>query len=53
MIYSLDNLRTYTRSLDNRLEDVVKYPNSWIDDRIDEGIATAQEIRPIFSTKET
>jgi len=53
MIYTLDQLRTYARTIDNRIEDVDKYPNTWLDYRIEEGLALAQETKPIFYTKET
>ena len=52
MIYTLATLRTYTRSIDNRLEEVDKYPDAWIDSRIEEGVAIAQETKQIFYTKE-
>lgn len=52
MIYTLVQLREYARSLDPRLEDTVVYTDSWINDRIEEGIATAQDMKPVFLTKE-
>lgn len=52
MVYTLATLRTYTRSIDNRLEDADKYPDAWIDSRIEEGMAIAQETKQIFYTKE-
>lgn len=52
MIYSIAKLRTYTRSVDKRLEDVDKYSDAWIDERIEEGMAIAQDIKPVFYTKE-
>ena len=53
MIYTLTELRTYAREdLDNRLGDTVKYNDAWVDRRIEEGLAIAQNIKPIFYTKE-
>ena len=52
MIYTLAKLRTYTRSVDNRLSDAVKYTDTWIDERIEEGMAISQDIKSIFYTKE-
>lgn len=52
MIFTLAQLRTYTRSVDPRLENATTYPDSWIDYRIEEGLAMAQEIKQIFITKE-
>lgn len=52
MIFTIEQLRTYARSIDNRLEDVDKYPDAWLDYRIEEGLAIAQEIKQIFYTKE-
>ena len=53
MIYTLTELRTYAREdLDNRLGDVNRYNDAWIDRRIEEGLAIAQNIKPIFYTKE-
>jgi len=37
ILVTLDSLRTYTRGLDERLRDIRKYPDSWIDASIDEG----------------
>lgn len=53
MIFTLAQLRTFTRTVDGRLEDTDKYPDTWIDYRIEEGLALAQEIKQIFYTKET
>lgn len=52
MVYTLEKLRTYVRSIDNRVKDTVKYPDAWIDERIEKGMGRAQDIKPIFSTKE-
>ena len=53
MIYTLAELRTYAREdLDNRLKDTAVYPDSWVDRRIEEGMAIAQDVKPIFYTKE-
>lgn len=53
MIFTLDKLRTFTRSIDRRLDDVIAYPDSWIDERIEEGMATTQDEIAIFSATET
>lgn len=54
MIYTLDKLRQYVKDLDFRCSDP-KDPmsNSWLDDRIQEGLAIAQDTKAIFFTKET
>lgn len=52
MIYTLAKLRVYTRSVDERLTDVNAFPDVWIDERIEEGMALAQDIKAIFYTKE-
>ena len=39
MIYTLAKLRTYARSIDERLANVTTYPDTWIDERIEEGMA--------------
>ena len=52
MIYTIAKIREYARSVDNRLEDTDKYSDTWIDDRIEEGLALAQDIHQIFYTTE-
>lgn len=53
MIYTLSTIRTYIREdLDNRLADTDKYPDAWIDRRIEEGMAFAQDTKQIFTTRE-
>lgn len=52
MIYTLAKLRVYTRSVDERLSDVNAFPDTWIDERIEEGMALAQDIKSIFYAKE-
>lgn len=52
MVYTLDKLRTFVRSIDTRVKDVSKYPDAWVDERIESGMAIAEETYPIFSTKE-
>lgn len=53
MIHTLANMRTFARQLDNRLENVTNYPDTWLDDRIEEGLAIAQDIKQVlFYTKE-
>ncbi len=53
MIYTIDKLRTYARSVDGRLEDTTLYADTWIDNRVEEGLALAQDIHQIFYTEET
>ena len=36
-LVTLDSLRAYSRSLDDRLKDTKKYPDSWIDSKINLG----------------
>jgi len=53
MIYTLAKLREFTRSLDERLEDTAVYSDTWINDRVEEGLALAQDIKQtLFYTKE-
>lgn len=52
MIYTIAKLRDYVRQLDKRWENTVKYPDSVVDECIEDGIAIAQDIKPIFYTKE-
>lgn len=52
MIYTIAKLREYARSVDGRLDDTEVYPDTWIDDRIEEGLALAQDIHQIFYTTE-
>lgn len=52
MIYALSKLREFVRGLDERLQNTAVYPDSWIDDKIEEGIAVAQDIKPVFIMKE-
>lgn len=53
MIYTMAEIRTYVREdLDNRLADATKYPDSWVDRRIEEGMAFAQDVKQIFTTRE-
>ena len=37
VLVAIDSLRTYARSLDNRLKNKTMYPDSWIDNKIDSG----------------
>jgi len=53
MIVTIEQLREYARNLDNRLEDTAKFNDTWLDHRIEEGLAVAQDIKPVFFTKET
>jgi len=52
MVFTLEQLRTFTRSLDERLEDTVAYSDAWIDEKIEEGIAEANDIKQIFYADE-
>lgn len=52
MLYNISKLREYVRGLDVRLEDTLVYSDAWVDDKIEEGIAVTQDIKPIFITKE-
>lgn len=53
MIYTIDQLRTFSRNQDARLSDDIEFPDTWIDDRIEEGLGLAQDIKTIFYTQET
>ena len=52
MIYTIAKIREYTRGLDERMQDTDKVSDNALDVIIEEGIATAQDIKPIFYTKE-
>lgn len=52
MIYTLQNMRDYARSLDARLTNLTKFPDAYIDQRIQDGIAIAQSTKPVFITTE-
>ena len=52
MIYTIAKIREYTRGLDERMQDTDKVSDNALDAIIEEGIATAQDIKPIFYTKE-
>lgn len=52
MIYTIAQLQEYARSVDKRLEDTTKYSDTWINYRIEEGFAIAQDIKPVFYTIE-
>lgn len=53
MIYTKAKIREFSRSLDNRLENTTTYTDVWIDERIEEGLALAQDIKQtLFYTKE-
>ena len=52
MIFTIAQLREYARSVDKRLEDTAKYSDTWIENRIEEGFAVAQDIKQVFFTKE-
>ena len=50
--YSLDQMRQLARSKDNRLDDVNKYPDSWIDDKIASAFEMAESGRQVFVTED-
>lgn len=53
MVYTLAKLRDYARNVDSRLEDTDKYSDAWIDERVEEGLALAQDIKQsLFFTTE-
>jgi hypothetical protein len=45
-------MREFSRAIDNRLIDTVEYPDAWIDERIEEGLGIAQDLKAIFYTQE-
>jgi hypothetical protein len=53
MVYTIADLVTFARSRDERLADTAVYPDATIEQFIEEAFAVAQDIRPIFATKET
>jgi len=53
MIYTKVKMREFARNLDNRLENTTDYPDAWLDERIEEGLALAQDIKQtLFYMKE-
>lgn len=52
MIYNIDQLRTLARSKDERLADKDRYPDSWIDDKIEYGFEIAESAKQVFYTAE-
>lgn len=53
MIFTLTQLRAVARSKDERLLDEDRYPNSWIDDKIEHGFEVAESAKQVFYTKES
>lgn len=53
MIYTIADLVSFARSRDERLADTAIYPNQVMEQLVEEAFAVAQDIRPIFATKET
>lgn len=53
MVYTIADLTSYARSIDERLADVNIYTDSKIHALIEEALATAQDIRGIFYAVET
>jgi hypothetical protein len=52
MIYTLAKMREFSRALDNRLMDTAEYTDDWINERIEEGLGIAQDLKVIFYTQE-
>lgn len=52
MIYAMSDFVQYVRRKDARLADKTRYPDVVVEDWVVEGFATAQDIRPVFTTKE-
>jgi hypothetical protein len=49
VLVTLDSLRSHARSLDERLRDIKKYPDNWIDSRINSGYEIiSTEIQPFL-----
>lgn len=53
MIYTIAELTTFARSRDERLADIIVYPDDKIHALIEEAFAVAQDIRGIFTATET
>lgn len=53
MVYTISDLVTYARSRDERLADVVVYPDTKVKELLEEAFAAAQDIRAIFAAHET
>jgi hypothetical protein len=53
MVYTLLDIREAARYKDSRLSDTKKYPDSWIDDKIEKGFETAESAKQVFYTSET
>lgn len=53
MIYTLDSLRAIVRSRDERLEDVVRYPDTWVDKKLENAFETAESAVAVFFATET
>lgn len=51
-IYTIEELREVARDKDERLEDTLKYPDEWIDTRIDRAFETAESGKQIFTNEE-
>ena len=51
-LYTIEKIRQVARSKDKRLEDTKKYPDSWIDEKIDNAFETAESGRQVFSNEE-
>ena len=52
VLVTLDSLRTYSRGLDERLRDTRKYPNTWIDGKINAGYELVSTKRQPFLNEE-
>ena len=51
-LYTLQEIRNVARSKDIRLEDKKKYPDTWIDNKIEHAFETAESGRQVFSNEE-
>lgn len=53
MIFTLEGLRAVVRGKDERLEDVDRYPDSWVDNKIEHAFETAEDAVAVFHAVET
>ena len=51
--YTLQQIRDVARSKDERLENKTKYPDSWIDSKIDSAFETAESGRQVFVAEDS
>ena len=50
--YTLQDIRDVARSKDERLENKTKYPDSWIDSKIDSAFETAESGKQVFTSED-